>query len=318
MEIRQLRSFVVLAEELNFTRAAERCNLGQPALSKLIAALERELGVLLFERDKRRVALTPEGQAFLASARTSLGELERGVRKVRQPPAPPELRVAFSEYLYGTALPSVLQLFREAYPDVRVQPIEVYTAQGREAVLCGRADVTLMVLPADTGGLHQEPFSRETLCVYLPRDHPLASRPQLAFADLEGEALLVCDRSLNPGFFDHVARAHERAGVQPTFKLMGRTSPVPSPRGVWELVAAGQGLHLNLEALARVYTLPPSVVARPLTSSGPHADLAVAWREPSFVVNAFLRVLREWRAAQNLPGKVAAFRAEPGTPPIAV
>ena len=303
MELRKLRCFVILAEELNFTRAAERCHLGQPALSKLIAASERELGVTLFERDKRNVTLTAAGRRFLTSARATLEEYERGVQAVRQSAEPPQLRLAFGAYLYGMACANVLQLFRETYPDISIVPLDAYSGESFQALLTGRADVGIVMGFDETGDLHQELFSSAAIYAYLPSQHPLASRAHVRLNDLEGETLLMWDRSPQTIYIAFLKRTFAALGVHPRIRVLGDTELSPSIRSVWEMVAAGEGIHLSPIEHGWVFGLPTEGVTRlPLLNSQGGAqkyDLLVTWRERSMVVDAFLKVLEGWRKARD-------------------
>ncbi|WP_055712262.1 LysR family transcriptional regulator [Streptomyces torulosus] len=177
MELRSLRHFSALAETLNYRVAAERLHLTQPALTRSIAALERELGVQLFDRDKRHVALTADGAELLERAGEVLADAERlsataGAIRARRRD---EVRVA----CYGVALAElthpVIEAFCERYPSVTIRVHEVDFHQGLAPLLAGEYDVALLPLNVDMPGLTRVPIFTEPLTVGLWKGHPLAS-----------------------------------------------------------------------------------------------------------------------------------------------
>ncbi|WP_019587729.1 LysR family transcriptional regulator [Deinococcus apachensis] len=295
MKIRQLRSVIALAEELNFTRAAERCNIGQPGLTRIVADLESELGVSLFHRDKRRVALTPQGVGFVASARAALQELERGVQRVRTGRAHAELRVTMDEYAYGTVLGPILRRYRQTSPEVQIIPVSDNGLARVDVLRARQADVGVMSLPANLTGLESELLARESLCVYLPFQHPLASRTHLTSQDLVGLTLLAFDATSSKATHEHVTQAVAAAMPYAAVRWLGRDAPAPSMREMWRLIAAGEGVHLGLAAVGRCLGLPPSLVARPLVGPNAHVDLVVAWSVTDARIARFMEVLRLFR-----------------------
>ena len=177
MELRSLRHFSALAETLNYRVAAERLHLTQPALTRSIASLERELGVRLFDRDKRHVALTADGAELLERAGEVLADAERlraaaGTIRARRRD---EVRVAF----YGPALAElthpVIEAFCERYPSVTIRVHEADFHQGYAPLLAGEYDVALLCLNVDIPGLTRVPIFTEPVSVALWTGHPLAS-----------------------------------------------------------------------------------------------------------------------------------------------
>jgi DNA-binding transcriptional LysR family regulator len=182
MELRHLRYFVAVAEELHFGRAARRLGISQPPLSQQLRALEQALGAPLLERTSRRVRLTEAGQLFLIEARATLVQAERAsdvVRRVSQGEAG-ELAIGFAPSApLVTKVASALFRFREAYPSVELQLSELTRLEQVEMVANGQLDLGFIrgLEPDGTEGLIVSPFLEEEMILALRRDHPLASHP---------------------------------------------------------------------------------------------------------------------------------------------
>src|SRR5215475_15690071 len=170
MEFRHLRSFVAVAEELHFGRAAARVHIVQPALSRQIRALEDEIGIRLFERDRRRMALTPAGTAFLDEARSLLEHADRAVEAARRADRGElgSLRIAYVPAMVSTGLPEIVRSFRQRYPGVDVRLQEMTPATQVEALLGERVDVGFVRGPIHEPALAAETVLEEPLVAALP------------------------------------------------------------------------------------------------------------------------------------------------------
>jgi DNA-binding transcriptional LysR family regulator len=194
MEFRHLRYFLAVAEELHFTRAAEKLNIGQPPLSQQIQALEQELGVLLFNRTRRKVALTEAGEHFVIKAREMLrlsSDLPAELQAIAQGKSG-ELRIGFTTTgLLVDELSEPLKAFRRQFPAVRVTLSEMYSQQQFTALLNEDIDVGyIRVTPGTTrDGLNIRVLRRDQLCVVLPDDHPKAACKTLTISDVKEEPL---------------------------------------------------------------------------------------------------------------------------------
>src|SRR6516162_2420820 len=194
MELRQLRYFVAVAEELHFRRAAERLHISQPPLSQQIRALEDELGFALLVRTRRRVELTPAGAAFLRDARAILAELEGAVATARRIDAGQtgRLRINFVGSALFSIVPGTVERFRRSRPGVEIELRERATVDQLRAVRAGAADVGLVRPPIeDDGELRVQTVLRERTVAALPAGHALAALTRVPLRRLAAEPLTI-------------------------------------------------------------------------------------------------------------------------------
>ena len=233
---RLLRSFVVLASELHFGRAAARLDVAQPALSQQIARLERQLGVVLFARTRRSVELTEAGAALLPAARASvdaarsLDELAASLARGEQG----ELRVGLSPGAHYLAQ-SVLTAFREARPQVRIRAAQDSSGALAQQVGEGGLDVAIGFCTDPPGGVVCEPLRREPAVLAVPAGHPLAKRATVALSELEDEAFALVDADDGAGYNRAVLERCPAAGFEP------RTPEQPAGPMAWEAAVRGEG-----------------------------------------------------------------------------
>ncbi len=264
MELRHLRYFVRLAEELHFGRAADRLGISQPPLSQQIRALEGELGVALFERTSRRVALTEAGRLFLVEARRTLDQAAHAIDVARRAEAGEvgELGIGFSTSVPFTAVVArALSAFREAYPAVRLNLAEMPRGEQIEALTAGRIDIGFIRgfdLPAFAVPMVVTMLMKEPLLVAMRSDHWLAGRDRdPTVEDLEHEPFVLYQRDFGAGFNEHIARLCARAGFAPHVvqEAMGLST-------LLGLVAAGMGITVITRSLGALH--PDNIVFRPL------------------------------------------------------
>ena len=188
MELRHLRYFVAVAEELNFTRAAQRLHTAQPSLSQQIQDLEQEVGVPLFIRTKRLVKLTAAGTAFLDEARLTLAQSRRAIASARKAAQAGEstLVLGFGPAAEIKLFPGTLTSLRASFPKLRLEFRSMTTLQQREALLHNEIDLAFLRPPIHEPSLEAIPVLREQLVAVLPADHPLAGEGPLDFAELSG------------------------------------------------------------------------------------------------------------------------------------
>lgn len=312
VELRHLRSFVAVAEELHFGRAAERLFINQPALSKQISALEKELRVRLFERTKRQVSLTPAGAALLDDARQLLAQADGAVARAHLASTgiTGVLRIGFVAPTLYDLLPRSLRAYREAFPGVRIQCEELTGREGAEGVLSRRLDLALVRLPvAPRAGLGCEQVAVEPVMVAVAQDDPLAERTELELGALSEHSIILIARTHEPELHDHYIAACTRAGFSPNV-----VHEVARTHLAVGLVAAGLGVAF-VPASARLMA-HPQVVYRPLVAPRLTVVFGVVWnsRAPRPVLANFL-AMRPW----GDPGSSGGGRDDAGPPvPIGV
>jgi|HubBroStandDraft_3_1064219.scaffolds.fasta_scaffold181805_1 DNA-binding transcriptional LysR family regulator len=285
MELRQLRYFVAVAEELHFRRAAERLHISQPPLSQQIRSLEDELGFALLVRTRRRVQLTPAGEAFLRDARAILAELEGAVAAAQRIDAGQtgRLRVGFVGSALLSIVPGTVERFRSSRPGVAIELRERSTVDQLRAVAAGVIDVGLVRPPIeDEAGLRAETVLRERTVAALPVGHPLAALQRVPMRRLAAEPLVLFPRAQAPGFHDLLIEALAGAGGGPRV-----IQYAPEMLTIIGLVAAGTGVSLVPASVSRLSL--DGVAYRPVTGA-PRSELVAITRagEDSALVRAFV------------------------------
>ena len=285
MELRQLRYFVAVADELHFRRAAARLHISQPPLSQQIRALEEELGFALLVRTRRRVELTPAGAAFLRDARALLSELDGAVAGARRINAGETGRVRIS--FVGSALlsivPGTVERFRRSRPAVEIELRERATVEGLRAVRAGAADVGLVRPPIeDDGVLHVQTVLRERTVAALPAGHPLAALRRVPLRRLAAEPLVLFPRDQAPGLHDLLIGSLAGAGAAPRV-----IQYAPEMLTIIGLVAAGTGVSLVPASVGRLAL--DGVAYRPMAGA-PLSELVAITRagDDSALVRAFV------------------------------
>lgn len=216
MELRQLRYFVAVAEERNFTRAAERLNMTQPPLSRQIQQIEDTVGLALFERGARPLKLTEAGRVFYAQAKRLLEESDELLPLTRRLAQLAErIVIGFvPSTLYGP-LPDVIRAFREAAPLIQISLIEMFTIEQLSALKGGRIDVGFGRLRFDESQLAREVLVEEPLIVALPAGHALADAAQLTLDALSKETLIIYPSTPRPSYADQQLSAFRDHAVEP-------------------------------------------------------------------------------------------------------
>lgn len=290
MELRHLRCFLAVAEELHFGRAARRLNLSQPPVSRQIRDLEAEMGVPLFTRDRRRVALTREGHLLVTEARRALAGAERFERVARQLRDGERglLRVGYvHSALYG-AVPAILRAYRQESPRVELVIRELVTSELVRSLLDDDIDVAFVRPPVSEPALDLLVLREEPLVAAVPADHPAARMPALRLADLAADPFVVFPRALGPGFWDLIVHACGAAGFSP--RILYEASEIHTMVG---LVAAGSGVALVPEPVRRLAL--DGVRYVPLQDPRPALRLALVWHREWYppTLERFVEVARE-------------------------
>jgi DNA-binding transcriptional LysR family regulator len=219
-ELRHLRYFAAVADELNFSRAARRLHMAQPPLSAAIRQLERELGVQLFTRTSREVKLTEAGHAFLPGAQRTLAEADRAVQEARRAAAGElgQLRVAYSWSVRFETLPALGRALRASHPAIDLLAQEMWNARMAPALAGGSIDVAISLCPEIAAELEIEPIRREPLVVLMAADHPRARADSISLSALADEAFVLFARDLAPRLYDVFMAIYRRAGFEPRLR----------------------------------------------------------------------------------------------------
>lgn len=274
MEYRHLRFFIAVAEELSFTRAATRLRVAQPHLSQEIRRLEREVGTALFTRDRRRVALTAAGRAFLSHARLILSGSAEAVRAAQRASRGEtgRARIGFASSAGFGILPDAVRRFRLQYPDVELVLLECNSNEQIDLLSSGAIDVGLLHPPHSTEpALELETLLVVPLMAALPEGHPLAERRRIALEALKDEPWVFFPRAVASRLYDEIIRVCTEAGFAP--RIAQEASKLST---IVSLVASGLGVSLVPMPLARLGLW--RAVCRPLATSWAEIPLAIAWR----------------------------------------
>ncbi len=291
MELRHLRYFVAVAEDLHFGHAARRLNTSQPSLSQQIQNLERELKVELLSRTQRHVALTIAGERFLQEARSILAAAERaaGVARETARGTSRKLLVGIAPDTDWLSLGRALRLFAEHVPVVEIAFQNLTPEAQIDSLRKGQIDLGFVGLPLEAEGLATETTGRQRLLVALPEKHPRARADRLRLADLSKESYMLWPRHFSPGCYDQLLGVFRRAGFGPPIETEGG---LPSTRTVLGMIAAGLTIALVDPALREMGA--PGVVFLPLAGAGVFTETGVVYRrdDASPILAAFLHELR--------------------------
>ena len=284
MEMRQLRYFVAVAEELSFTRAAAHLHVSQPPVSRQIMLLEQEIGVPLFERSKQYVRLTPAGHHFHDEARALLLAASNAVATTRRVATGQVGRLSLG--LGGTAayvLTDVLSKFRRRYPEVQLALNPLNLAYHQEALMDERIDIGLLILPNQNSELDTRMLTRIRLIVAMPTGHPLSTHRSLSLKALAEQDFVMVPWAQGQGFGRLIMKVCRKAGFSP--QIVQEAEPMESVVG---MVAAGAGIAIVPQSMQQLHLR--KVVYRPIEESYAVADIAVAWRKTGFspIVQALL------------------------------
>ncbi len=290
MEFRHFRYFIMVAEEQNFSRAAERLNIAQPPLSQQIRDLEEELGFLLFDRSKRQLQLTQAGQWFLERAYRIFNQLETAkeeARKISQGQIG-QLAIGYVNFAFYTLAIDIIKIFRSDFPNVKLVLRELLTSEQFAALPTSEIDLGIAIMPIKNENLAFEVISYDKFVIVLPENHPMADKPCLHLEDLANEQFIMMPRQVKSIFADKVWGMCQRAGFVP--KVSQEIIQMSS--GI-SMVAAGVGIGIMPACVQNSGT--KGVVFKPVYSGAAEIDLAVVWRksDTSPVLHAFLNVVKE-------------------------
>ena len=294
LELRQLRYFVTVAEELHFGKAALRLHMTQPPLSQTIQALEQLLGAALFERSRRGVALTPAGIALLPEARRLLAQAQELPQLVQRAAAGEvgRLTLAFVSSADYSVLPPFLRAYRAAYPQVQITLQEATSDLQLDDLLHNRIDAGLLIPPLpDKAKLELDylPVLNEPLVLAVPAGL-LPKKGKVALAALQGAfpklPLIVFPRAISPALYDAIVSVFREAGITPEIGQQAIQMQT-----IVSLVSAGMGMALVPQSVSNL--MRPGVEYRALADASPLVETGLAWRRDnaSPVLRGFLELL---------------------------
>jgi DNA-binding transcriptional LysR family regulator len=274
VQLRHLRSFVELAAELHFGRAAEILGIAQPALSGQIRKLESDLGTRLFDRTSRSVELTPAGIVLNERATRILRQTARDLSEVRMVGRGESgvLHLGFASSTLPLGFADQIRKYRHSYPEVRVRLHEGYTSQLIGILAKGEIDAALVRDPDPAPGVTTEPVASEPFSVILPLRHPLAHAESLTGRDIGDEPFILYPESA--GILAH------RLNLSPVTEA-GKHANIIQEASHWSTIMhlVGVGLGITIAPLSATYTAPATVRAIPLTKTSARSTIHIAWRE---------------------------------------
>lgn len=290
MELRHLRYFIAVAEELHFGRAALRLSIVQPSLSQQIRQLEDELGFPLLHRTKRSVELTAAGKVFLSEARNVLAQVQNAKRAALRAHRGEEGRLVIG-YISSSAfdlLPGMLSAYRERFPNVEVALREMTTPEQVRALEEGHIQIGLLRLPISSPLVNTKVVRQEPIVCVLPEGHSLAQRERIAVPMLAHEPFVLQSRQLGGGYYVQLMKLCLSFGFSPNV-----IQEVTETYAIVSLVAAGIGV--SLVPLSTRAIRNQGVVYRELEGTTAQTEIAIAWQhnDHSMIVQNFLSVASE-------------------------
>jgi DNA-binding transcriptional LysR family regulator len=299
MELRHLKYFVAVAEELNFARAAHRVHIAQPSLTKQIQQLEQELGFPLFYRTKKKVELLDTGHVLLEEAQRLLRQAEKAIQSTQRTHAGQSgrLLIGFSTSAAPEVLPRILRKYHALFPDVVVELLEITTVKNTESLL--QSAMSVAVIRSPTFLSHElfcfETIQRERFVVALPDSHPLAKQKCVRIKTLASEPLIVPPLQPGWGYADSIFQIFRDYEIVPRI-----AQEATGALSVVTLVAGGYGVALVPASLSNLRL--PGLSYRPIKGRCRTSDLTLVWQRDSraSTVRAFLEVVkREYLGARR-------------------
>ena len=299
MELRHLKYFVAVAEELNFARAAHRVHIAQPSLTKQIQQLEQELGFPLFYRTKKKVELLDTGHVLLEEAQRLLHQAEKAIQSTQRTHAGQSgrLLIGFSTSAAPEVLPRILRKYHALFPDVVVELLEITTVKNTESLL--QSAMSVAVIRSPTFLSHElfcfETIQRERFVVALPDSHPLAKQKCVRIKTLASEPLIVPPLQPGWGYADSIFQIFRDYEIVPRI-----AQEATGALSVVTLVAGGYGVALVPASLSNLRL--PGLSYRPIKGRCRTSDLTLVWQRDSraSTVRAFLEVVkREYLGARR-------------------
>ena len=275
MELRHIRYFIAVAEELHFGRAAEKLGIAQPPLSQQIKQLEDELGGKLFHRTSRKVELTDAGTAFLRRARAIINQSHEMLDTVRSiaKGESGKLTVGFNEVAIDSILPDVIMTIRRDYPDIDLSLREMRTVKQLDALRRYIIDAGVMQLfLQDLSGLRSSLLCREKYVVAMHRGHRLAAEKTVHLSTLRDENQIIFPAAIHPAFYEDLMQCFEKVGGRPRIIQEAATR-----HARLSLVATGLGVAVVPES--SINSASRNITFRPIVGEMPKIEHFLVWRD---------------------------------------
>jgi len=289
MELRHLRYFVAVAEELSFTRAAKRMNIAQPPLSQQIRQLEDELGLRLLHRTRRRVEISDAGRVFLERARRILREIDEAAIQAQraQRGETGSISIGFFEYISYTFLPPILRDFRKNFPGVELQLRWIPVIGQADALRRGEIDVSFLRPVSDFAGISTVRLLKEPFVLAVPSEHRLAARDAVSLEECALEPFVLYEQRAAPDFHSTILRMCGAAGFTP--RMMLEIGQIHTALGV---VSSGSALAFLPSSMQHVHV--DYVAYKRIRGDLPKIEVLLGWtqRNPSALLTAFLQTAR--------------------------
>lgn len=298
MELRQLRSFIAVAEDGVISRAAQRLHLTQSALSRQIKALEEDLGVTLLERSAHSVKLTQEGEVLLKEGRGVLERADAAVTKVRAAGKAVLLRVGYAPTLTAGILPLAISAFTQKHPRVRVELLDLSSTEMRTGLDQGSLDVVMTVKPAKLDeSIHWESLLQEAWCVAMSPNHPLNAKKSISPAHLDGARMVLFSQQEYPEYWQRVTSWFKGHGMNALI-----AGEYDGANSLASAIEAGLGVALVVERMACSF---PRLSLKPLKPEPEPVCIAAgvsAARRSDMILQVFVEELK--RAAKESARRV--------------
>ncbi len=293
MELRHLYSFIAVAEELNFTKAARRLQIAQPPVSRHIRDLETELGVKLFDRTSSRVFLTDAGRGFLNEVRVVVQHVSQAIEAARSAgrPGTGTVRLGIGKGL-GDVVGRIVNEYLRVYPKVEIDVRDIASGFQTEAFTERKIDVGFMRMPIEAPHLASTPLFKEPFSVVLRKSSPLAKRKGLRLRDLAHETLLMIDRRISPGAYDLTLALFREQRIEP--KVVS-TATMPYEEAGAILVDSGKGIYLAVGRNPIHPAFIDRLIALPLKEPAAVIEVRIVWRKDEQAKTAldFVQFARE-------------------------
>jgi DNA-binding transcriptional LysR family regulator len=290
LELRHLKYFKTVAEELHFGKAAARLKMAQPPLSQQIRQLEEELGVSLFHRTKRNVELTEEGQVFLENVYQIFNNLDEAIEKVRMVNRGEigEIVIGFIASAAYDILPNIMKCYRKQYPAIKVVLKQLTSEEQLHSLHDGTIQIGIISEPTESESVNYEIIRQEPMVLALPKEHPLASDTSpINLVDIANEPFILTGRDANPRHYDGVINSCYQAGFSP--KIVQETKEMSS---VISLVSSGIGVAIVPTSIQIL--LNNVIVYREIENITFNTTTALAWESGnrSPLVKAFIELTK--------------------------